>query len=163
MTEFEQIYRAYFQDVYRYLRSLTRDDSLAEELTSQTFFKALEALDSFRGGCDLRVWLCQIAKNTYYTYLRKHRRLTPLTDAEQASQPGDWEDQLTDREAALEIYAALHSLPEPYKEVFLLRALGELSFAQIGALFQRTENWACVTYHRAKQKIQDQTHGSQKG
>ena len=65
MTEFEQIYRAYFQDVYRSLRSLTRDDSLAEELTSQTFFKALEALDSFRGGCDLRVWLCQIAKNTY--------------------------------------------------------------------------------------------------
>ena len=58
------------------------------------------------------------------------------------------------QEAVMGLYARLHRLQEPYKEVFLLRALGELSFRQIGELFGKTENWACVTYHRARKKLQ---------
>ena len=49
----------------------------------------------------------------------------------------------------------LHGLDEPYKEVFQLRVFGELSFAQIGRIFGKSENWARVTYHRAKLKIQE--------
>ena len=154
MTEFEQIYRAYFQDVYRYLRSLTRDDSLAEELTSQTFFKALEALDSFRGGCDLRVWLCQIAKNCFYTAARRRNRQAdaPL---EMIPDPGDMEQKLLDRETAMELHRLLHQLAEPYKEVFWMRTFGELSFAEIGRFWGKSDSWARVTYHRAKLKSRE--------
>ena len=56
----------------------------------------------------------------------------------------------------MDLYSRLHRLSEPYKEVFLLRTLGQLSFKQIGALFGKTENWACVTYHRARTKLQQE-------
>ena len=75
MTEFEEIYRNYFRDVYPYLKSLTNEPYIAEEITSETFLKALKSIDTFRGTCDVRVWLCQIAKNCYFSYLRKHRRI----------------------------------------------------------------------------------------
>ena len=58
----EELYRTYFDIVYRYIRSISQDGALAEEVTQETFFKALEKIDQFRGDCDVRVWLCQIAK-----------------------------------------------------------------------------------------------------
>ncbi len=152
MTDFEALYQAYFHEVYLYCKGLTKNESVAEDITSETFFKAMHALDSFRGTCETRVWLCQIAKNCYYSYLRKYGRLTELPDQEPASGE-ELEERLLQRETAAQIYTLLHQLPEPYKEVFTLRALGQLSFSQIGALFGKTPNWACVTYHRAKQKI----------
>ena len=67
MTDFEQIYKDYFRDVFLYVRRLSGgDERLAEDITSEAFFRALRRIDSFRGDCDIRVWLCQIAKNCYY-------------------------------------------------------------------------------------------------
>lgn len=71
--EFEQVYDLYFRDVYRYILKLSGSEHVAEEITSDTFFKALRSIGKFRGSCDMRVWLCQIAKNCYYTYLRKEK------------------------------------------------------------------------------------------
>ena len=70
----EELYRTYFDIVYRYIRSVSRDGSLAEEVTQETFFKALKKIDQFRGDCDVRVWLCQIAKNTLYDHLKKQKK-----------------------------------------------------------------------------------------
>ena len=157
MTEFEQIYRTYFDDIYRYLRRLSGDAQLAEELTSETFFKAMRVLDSFRGDCDIRVWLCQIAKNCYYTERKKAGRTDSL-DAPELPELASCEDGVETRcirrDEASRVRAALHELPEPYKEVFLWRVFAELSFRQIGQLFGKSENWACVTYHRAKARVQ---------
>lgn len=156
MTDFETIYRRYFHDVFLYVKSLSRDDAVAEEVTGETFFKALRALDRFRGECDIRVWLCQIAKNSYFTYLKQHEKLTDIAEAENRPAPRDGvEEQITQRESIRQIHCALHALADPYKEVFSLRVFGELSFRDIGALFGKSENWACVTYHRARQKIMD--------
>lgn len=69
----EELYRTYFDIVYRYIRSVSQDGSLAEEVTQETFFKALKKADQFRGDCDVRVWLCQIAKNTLYDHLKNRR------------------------------------------------------------------------------------------
>ena len=156
MTEFESIYKAYFSEVELYLRSLCRDAHLAEELTAQVFFQAMKALPKFRGECDISTWLCTMAKNCYYSYLRRHKSTgsideLPLVTAEQSP-----EDRLVDQDDALRIHKILHGLPEPYKEVFSLRVFGQLSFHQIGQLFEKTDNWACVTYHRARQKIKDE-------
>lgn len=152
MKEFEQIYRACFKDVFLYLRRLSKNEDIAGEITSETFFKAMQSLNTFRGDCDVRVWLCQIAKNCYFSYLKKQQRLTGMEDIDIAA-PDDIEDRLVKQSDAMQIHLLLHKLPEPYKEVFMLRVFGELSFKQIAGIFQKTENWACVTYHRARKKI----------
>ncbi|MFR6042399.1 MAG: sigma-70 family RNA polymerase sigma factor [Dysosmobacter welbionis] len=150
MPDFEEIYQTYFADVYRYILALSRDAHTAEEVTQETFFRALASIDQFRGDCQLRVWLCQIARNQYLSLCRerKHR-------GELEQEPGDdgLERGFADRDAAKRLHRLLHDLPEPYKEVFSLRTFGELPFAQIGELFGKTESWARVTYFRARQKL----------
>ena len=153
LTNFEEVYAVYFDDVYRYLLSLSGSESVAEELTSETFFRAMDALDRFRGECSVRVWLCQIAKNLYYSHLRREKRLVPLEDCRISEERH--EDALADRSDSERIQMLLHGLKEPYKEVFLWRVYGEKSFRDIGRLFGKTENWACVTYHRAKRMIRE--------
>ena len=152
MTEFEKIYRLYFDQVYRYLRRLSGNEQTAEEITAETFLKAMSAIESFRGDCDLRVWLCQIGKNCYFSRLKKEKATEPL---EKISLPSgkDTEEELMAREDAARIREALHHVPEPYKEVFMWRVLGELSFREIGQIFGKSDNWACVTYHRCRKAI----------
>lgn len=155
MTDFEEIYRLYFDDIFKFLRGLTANEHLAEELTEETFFKALKEIKSFRGDCDIRIWLCQIAKNSYFTYLRKQKCISndeQLNNMEISEK--SMETLLVDKEIAFKLHQILHDLEEPYKEIFSLRIFGELSFKQIAVLFGKTEHWACVTYHRAKEKIQ---------
>ncbi|MGM9590177.1 MAG: RNA polymerase sigma factor [Faecousia sp.] len=151
MEDYQEIYSLYFQDVYKYVLALSRDPSLAEEITQETFFKALKSLDSFQGQCKLYVWLCQIAKNTYLSYLKKHKG-----SEKEETLTRSLEEMMLDKESVFLIHQALHNLPEPYKEVFSLRVLGELSFREIGLLFGKTENWARVTYHRARLKIKEE-------
>lgn len=156
MIDLREIYEAYFDDVYAYIRRLSGDASLAEEITAETFFRAVRGVDSFDGSCDIRVWLCQIAKNAYFSYLRKNKRLSSLEAVEEPADDIDLAKGLADAEDCQRIHRELHALNEPYKEVFTLRLFAQLSFRQIGALFGKTENWACVVYHRARKKIRDQ-------
>lgn len=160
MSDFEEIYQIYFKDVFLFLLGLTQNPGLAEELTEETFFRALETLDSFQKKCDIRVWLCQIAKNLYYSYLRKNNRLESLEQQQEnrafESQVITVEEKMLNKTDAIRIHRILHEMQEPYKEVFSLRIFGELSFKQIGSIFGKTENWACVTYHRARYKIQQE-------
>jgi len=154
VEEFEAVYREYFRDVELYLLALCREEHTAAELTAQVFFTALEQYPKFRGDCHIRTWLCAIGRNLYYAHLRKSGRELPLEET-MVDDRVRFEERLADREEAMRIHKVLHSLPEPYKEVFSLRVFGQLSFAQIGEVFGKTANWACVTYHRAKSKIQE--------
>ena len=158
MESIERIYRAYFTDVYRYCLRLTGDASLAEELTSDTFFAAMQSLDRFRGDCEVRVWLCEIAKNRCYSQKRK-RPTEPLDETLESPAPSP-EQQAIRKDDAERVNTAVHALPEPYKEVFLLRVYGEMPFEQIGKLFGKTANWACVTFHRAKTRVQNELEES---
>ena len=154
MTEFERIYEQYFREVYAFVLSLSRDEKLAEEITQETFFKALKGMDRFQGQCKMSVWLCQIAKNTYFTHHSKQKRYA--TD-ELQDRPGEMvvEKLMEKKEEAFRVHKALHALDDPYKEVFTLRIFGELSFREISELFGKTESWGRVTFYRAKQKLQD--------
>ena len=155
MTEFESIYRRYFSDVELYLRAICHDAHLAEELTEHVFFQALKALPEFRGDCDIRTWLCAMARNAYLSHLRKTKPTEDIAQIQIPDPKQAVEEQVADRQQAMQIHRILHQMPEPYKEVFSLRVFGQLSFGDIGGLFGRTANWACVTYHRARQKIQE--------
>lgn len=151
--EFEQIYNRYFNDVYKYIRKLSNNEHIAEEITSETFFKAMKSLDSYRNECDFRVWLCQIAKNSYYSYIKKQNKLDYLDDLELANivdSDSSVDEEVIRKEQVLQVQTLLHHLKEPYKEVFMWRVFADLSFKQIGQIFNKTDNWACVTYHRAR-------------
>lgn len=153
-AEFEKIYNEHFTDVYKYVLSLSRDESLAEEVTQETFFKAMKSLDKFNGSCTLYVWLCQIAKNTYYTLYQKRKRFISGQDMELQSDL-DIEKDFLDKDQARRLHILLHNLDEPYKEVFTLRVFGELPFSQIGELFGKTDSWARLIFYRAKNKLQE--------
>lgn len=151
----ERLFEVYYMKVFSYGMTLARDRSLAEEITQETFYRATVSDRSFRGESDEFTWLCAIAKNLFADEMRRRARQTgePGGEPEDAGPtPGEL---CEDRESAFRIHMVLHALEEPYKEVFSLRVFGELSFAKIGTIFGKTENWARVTYHRAKLKIQE--------
>ena len=151
MTKFEEVYFQFFDDVYLYVLSLCHNESLAEEITQETFFKALKSIDKFKGECKMRVWLCQIAKNTYFSYSKKKKYITNEPYKEKITE--SFEQKLLNSETKLEVHKALHSLEEPYKEVFSLRVFGELSYLHIAEIFGKTESWARVTFYRSKLKL----------
>ena len=152
--DFEEIYRRYFGDVYRYLLRLSGSETAAEDVTSETFLRAMQALPRFRGDCDVRVWLCRIARNTYFSTRRDpdNQPMEEPGEDPRGSAPSPEEETLR-REEGLRLRQLLHGLEEPYREVFLWRHYGDLSFREIGQLFGKSENWACVTYHRARGKL----------
>jgi len=156
VTQFEEIYGEYFDDVYNYIYRLSGNKDIAEEITSETFFKALKAIDGFKGECEIRVWLCQIAKNSYYSFLKKSKRSVDInaSDIENLSERNETlEEQVIRNDEAQRIRNILHLIDEPYKEVFMWRVFADMSFKQIGDIFKKSDNWACVTFHRAKKMI----------
>ncbi|WWR17046.1 sigma-70 family RNA polymerase sigma factor [Lachnospiraceae bacterium JLR.KK008] len=155
--EFEQIYNTYFKSVYLYIRKLSGNEHVAEEITSETFLKVLKSIGDFRGECDMRVWICQIAKNTYFSYPKKRNKIASASETELQSirSPNALiDEQIVIQDEAQRIRKILHTIPDPYKEIFMWRVFGELSFKEIGNLYDKTDNWACVTYHRARKMIQ---------
>lgn len=162
--EFEKIYQLYFKNVYYYILSLSRDEQLSEDITSETFLKAINSIDKFRGDTNLRVWLCQIAKNEYFSYLRKNKKMSlkeNLYDLIDTEDIYTLEKDIISRYEFDRINNIIDSsLQEPYAEIFRLRVYEELSFKEIGILFGKTDNWAYVIYYRARKKIQKELEGN---
>ena len=153
--DFDQIYQNYFDSVYRYALSLSGNRQIAEEITQETFFKAMRTLDQFQEKSSLKSWLCAIAKNLWLSEQRMKKN-QPMDDALPLPDPSIGpEEAIVRQDESMRIHRLLHRLDEPYREVFTLRTLGQLSFRDIGDLFAKSENWACVVYHRARAKIRE--------
>lgn len=159
MEDFEKLYVAYMETVYRFLLKMTGNPDIAEELTQETFVKAFEHIGEFEGRCKLSVWLCQIAKHAYFAYYREHKNLAGEGLPCVCVNGTDIEQNVIKAEERIHIHEVLHGLKEPYKEVFMLRVMGELSYRDISQIFQKSESWARVTYYRAKGMIQERMEG----
>ncbi len=153
MREFDAIFNDLSPVVFRFLLSLCGDESLAEELTSETFYQAYLHIGKFRGECKIETWLCQIAKNTLRKEQKRRGRFTGQDHPEFEESENDPYEAIADKEQAMQIHKHLHCLMEPYREVFMLRVFGELSFGEIAGIFGRLEVWAKVTFYRAKNKL----------
>nr|MBQ8252863.1 sigma-70 family RNA polymerase sigma factor [Lachnospiraceae bacterium] len=154
-TDMNDMYREHAKIVYSFLLKMCQDPHLAEDLMQDTFLKAMEHIDAFDGKCKLTTWLCQIAKNTYYDHLRKQKKFadTEVVLDELTGGGPTPEQEVLSKETAKEIRMYIHQLPEPYKEVFLLRFYAELSFREIGQMFGKSEVWGRVTYLRSKDML----------
>ncbi|WKT78581.1 RNA polymerase sigma factor [Lysinibacillus fusiformis] len=136
-----------------FIRSLSHDESIAEEITQEVFFKVLKSIEKFDGSKDIRAWLYTIAKNTYFSHYKKKKRQIDSDVVEESSMGVQIVKHLMNEEDAFTVHQFLHSMNEPYKEVFSLRTFGELPFEKIGHLFGKSAGWARVTYYRARKKI----------
>ena len=150
----EKLYRTHYMRVFSFAMTLAGEKSLAEEITQETFFRAFSKSGEFRKESDEVTWLCAIAKNYFYDERRKQKRTEPMPE-EIADSGKSIEQMASDRDSSFRIHVALHAMEEPFREVFELRVFGELSFREIGTIFGKTENWARVTYHRARLKLQE--------
>ena len=153
--EFDEIYRLYSADLYRFILNLCKNDSLAMDIMQDTMLRAIENIGKFKGNCSIKTYLFTIARNLYLDTLKKSENKNISSDeAEQEFSDGtSFVDKLTDKESALTIHRFLHCLDEPYKEIFSLRVFAELSFREIGDIFGNSENWARTAFFRAKKKI----------
>ena len=153
MQDMEEVYRQYARTVYRYLVSLCHDPDLAEELTQETFCQAIRSVDRYDERCKMSTWLCGVARNVLRTHLRKHPPTEPIDELPLAVPSA--EAEAISGEERLRLVRRLHALPEPSREVVYLRVFGDLSFREIGEVLERTENWARVTFYRAKEKLKE--------
>lgn len=150
MQLIEEIYEMYSRKVFLFLLSKTNNEHLAEELTQETFFQAVQCIDRFQGNSSILTWLCGIAKNVWMKYLRKHQEILSMEDG--IPEIEDKEDINVQWEQK-EILQLIHDMKEPIREVMYLRLISNLSFAEIGEIIGKTENWTRVTFFRGKQKI----------
>jgi RNA polymerase sigma-70 factor (ECF subfamily) len=159
MEDFEEIYRTYFTAVWRYTLKLTHNESLAEEITAETFFRAMQALSSFRQQSSLQSWLCAIARNIWLDQVRRNRKFTDISDTGmmRIPDPVNTPEQTRRRQQVQEVLEAAGKLREPYRTVFLLRYVDSQSFKEIASRYGKSENWACVTAHRAKEMVRKET------
>ncbi len=147
----EEQYKEYADRVYKYLMSLSGgNNSLSEELTQETFFRAITHAESFDGRVQMITWLCAIVKNLYISHLRREKR---REDCEPEDIPVDTD--ISGRMEQRDIYKAVHRLPEPYREIVLLKIHTDMSFAEIGEIFGKSETWARVTFFRGKERLRE--------
>ena len=152
MANMEEIYQAHARTVYKFLLSQCHDADLAEELTQETFYRAVKNIGKYKGESSVSTWLCGIAKNLWYEHVRRQKKHMPLEEAEEI--PVDSaETQLFHSWDSIQVLRLIHNLENPMREVMYLRLVGNLTFGQIGEIMERSENWARVTYYRAKERI----------
>lgn len=158
MENFEKLYKKYYPPLFRYILSLSHNEHVSEDIVQETFFKALKHIDSYDSSQNIFVWLCVIAKNTYYSHCRKQRPITSDSDiSTMVDEAPPTVDQMIQDENLRELSAALEMLKDPYHQVLILHVYNKMSFAEISKRYKKTESWARVTYHRAikllKEKI----------
>lgn len=159
---FEEIYTAYQERIYRFLYRLCSDRDVAEELTQETFYRAFQSFSRYKGNSTLFTWLASIAKHTYYTYLRRNRRMIDSISLESALEFYCAEEEsgrLLGEQQEQELYVVMRdwiaALPEKYRDVILLRIYADMSFKQVAETMNITENSAKVLFFRAKTMLKE--------
>ena len=155
MQDMEQIYKQYFETVNKYLFCLTHNSDISEELTQETFYRAVKKINTFKGDCKISVWLCQIAKNLWYDELKKKKKIENIDEMLSIQSNDKIEDKVVLNENKIELYKKIQKLDKQTREVIYLRITGELSFKEIGNILNKTENCARVTFYRGKQKLKE--------
>lgn len=156
MQNMEQIYIQYFETVNKYLFCLTHNNDISEELTQETFYKAVKKIDTYKGECKMSVWLCQIAKNLWYDYCKKNKKVISVEEELFEAYSSDTtEEKIILNDEKISLFRKLQKLDEKTREVIYLRITGELSFKEIGIILNKTENWARVTFYRGKNQLKE--------
>ena len=150
--DIEKIYRIYFDDLYRFLLYLCKNKEVAQDICSEVFIKSMKSIEKIEDS-KVKSYLFQVGKNTYYNYYKRNKKIF-LTESSEAFDLTlvSFEKDFLEKENLTKLDMAINNLDNPYKDVVKLR-LNELSFKEIGEIYHKNQNWACVVYHRAKEKL----------
>jgi len=154
-TAFAKIVSAHWDRLFRWLFQMTRDRHRAEDLTQETFLKALVALKTFRAGSNFRAWLFRIGHNNFVNLKRSQRRTTAVLPDDAPDERGQDDPAATaeDRETLAKVQAAVRALPADFRAALLLRAEQDLSFKEVAAVMGITEETARWRVFKARQKL----------
>ena len=152
-TDMDSIYREYSGTVKAFLIRISGNAELAEELTQETYYRAIKSINRFDVKSSLSTWLCSIAKHLYLDAIRKQKN-APAAFEDRCVEE-DFTERIHRQDQIMIAHRMLHLLDEPYREVFTLRTFCDLTHAQIADLFGKSESWSRVTYYRARQQLQD--------
>lgn len=146
----DELYQQYSLIVFQFLYARCHDKELALDLMQETFLRAIESLDSYDKSCKLSTWLCQIAKHLLYQHWSKTNRAR-LEELDETLESGhDTEQHALARVELADVWEKLQKLPPDTRKTVELRVLGGLSYREIGQILGKSENWARVTFYRAK-------------
>ncbi len=154
LNELEKMCRLHYKYVKSYALSLCLDESLAEDITQETFYNAIKKIDTFKNECKIETWLCSIAKNLFLNSKRK-KQPDSINDFPYLVGGTTPEDNVIKDENIKRILTEAVRLDTPYKEVFYMKILGDMPYTTIADVFSKTENWARVTYFRARKQIEE--------
>ena len=116
----------------------------------ETFLKAIEYIDSYNGSCKISTWLCQIAKHLLYQHWQKSGRIQFEETDDTLKAADSTETHAIARMELTDVWDKLLNLPSDMKSVVEFRVLGDFSYKEIGKMLGKSENWARVTFYRAK-------------
>ncbi len=164
MQNIEQIYEEYFETIRKYLFCLTRNNDIAEELTQETFYKAIKKIHTYNGECKISVWLCQIAKNLWFDQLKKNKKIQFVDDRDLIDIPIDEcvEDKVILNDEKNTIYKQIQMLDKNTRNVMCLKIIGDLSFKEIGIILNKSENWARTIFYRGKKNLKEVCNNERK-
>lgn len=155
MQNIEEIYVKYFEIVKKYIFCLTQNNDIAEELTQETFYKAVKKIDTFKGECKISTWLCQIAKNLWYNEFKKRKKQIEYNDQQflEITSNDEIENIIISNEETRDLLDKIKLLDKNTRTIIVLRAIGNMSFKEISNVLGITENNARVVFYRGKEKL----------
>ncbi|HEX9930183.1 MAG TPA: sigma-70 family RNA polymerase sigma factor [Pyrinomonadaceae bacterium] len=156
---FGLIFEHHSRFIYKFIYAMLGDQSLAEELTQETFLGAYKGIHGLRGEAQLKTWLCGIAKNVVYKSFRSNRKegmksgdeIESLDVVDKKNLPPDHE--FLSKELNQKISSALAKLDEDKRLVFTLKELQNLSYQEISEITGFTIPKLKTDLHRAKNEM----------
>jgi len=150
VKEIEKLYDLYSNDVYRFIYSLSFDEEVSKDIMQSTFLECIKSIKNFKGKCSEKTWLLAIAKNQYYTYLKKHPFTENLYDSD-LDKYKDYENEFLAEYN--EVLKLINELKEPQRQIMILRLINDLTFKEIGEIIGKSESYCRVNFFREKKKI----------
>ncbi len=159
MQDLEEIYIENYELVYKYLLANSHDENISEELTQETFYRAVKNIKKFKGNSKISTWLCKIAKNLWVDEVKKNSKLKAL---DENNSEITFEDQIFADEDKIRLFKKIQNFNVEMRDVMYLRLSGELNFREIGEIMGKTENWVRVTFYRGKEKLKEDNENERK-
>lgn len=149
INDIEEIYIDNYKIVYKYLLANSHNKDVAEELTQETFYRAVKNINKFKGDSKISSWLCQIAKNLWLAEIKRNKHFKEIDEKDIVISDYD----VLASEDKINLYKKIQQLDTETRDVIYLRLSGELTFKEISEIMNKTESWVRVTFYRGKEKL----------